>query len=175
MRNQLKSKPLVFALVLAFATSVASCGSSEVAAEEVIETSSPEPVVEDLAIRDANCKVLAAWDSLFNSAGWENMTKNFNSYDHYAFMEKELWQKIKEGDPSHEALMQLREISYAQDYFRTPPMGSVILMTEYDKYSFKDFPYTDEQEWAYIREVNKFCTQVPEKRLAEDFAAALLI
>lgn len=175
MSNLLKSKPLVFVLVLAFATSIASCSSSEVALDDGVSTYTPDPIVEDLNVREANCNALKAWDALYNSAGWSNLTKTFNSYDHYAFKEKELWQKLREGDPSYAALIQLRDVSYAQDYFTAPVMGSVILISEYDLYSFKDFPYTDDQQWAYIREVNNFCPQISENRLAQAFAAALLI
>ena len=167
-KSQIK-KLISLSLPIALALVVSGCGGSS-------ESSAEAPAVqENLTVRKANCELVSAWIAHHDDPMLDDFWDSKNSYDFYEEAENFIWQKLQQGDVSYDALLGLRALQYGQNWFTVPPVGEYITSDEYKKYSSETDPQTEEQSWAIIKNVTKFCTQYSDKEVATEFAYALVM
>ena len=167
-KSQIKKLISLF-LSSALALVISSCGSSS-------GSSADAPAAqENLTVRNANCELISAWIAHHDDPMLDDFWGSKNSYGFYEEAENFMWQRLQSGDGSYEAMMGLRALQYGQDWFTVPPIGEYITSDEYKKYSSENDPQTEEESWAIIKNVTKFCTQYSEKEIATEFAYALVM
>ena len=142
-----------------------SCGNSNVA------------LVENNQIRSSNCSLVESFIQYTNSPSFRESSGNKNTYDFRAEEELLLWGELQQGDESFEKLLELRKVSYAQDYWAPPvPIGNTYTEENSENVvRYDGMIFSDDQQWSIIREVSKVCTNVTDTELAEEFAGALFI
>jgi hypothetical protein len=142
-----------------------SCGKSNVT------------LVENNQIRSSNCSLVESFIQYTNSPSYRESSGNKNTYDFRAEEELLLWGELQQGDESFEKILELRKVSYAQDWWAPPvPIGNAHTEeNEENVVRLNENPFSDDQQWSIIREVSKVCTNVTDTELAEEFAFALLI
>jgi hypothetical protein len=145
-----------------------ACEKSSVASSETSVAST-----ENSKIRSSNCALIDSWMQYVDDPSMEDFWGNQNTYGYYAEEENTLWRNLQQGDRSYELLLELRKVSYAQDWWDAPQLGTIA--TEENVVRLNENPFSDDQEWSIIRDVSNTCTNYTDEKLANYFARALLL
>jgi hypothetical protein len=128
---------------------------------------------ENESIRAENCALIADWNVYINDPSSDYYQGNLNTYDTYTELESRLWGKLKTGDKSYDALVELRKLDYSQNYFKAPQMGEVVTEQNSEDFRVEDDLYDDDASWKIIEKVGASCPAFSREYLAEMFASAL--
>jgi len=159
MAMRISSRSRIFVIIALFGTLIVSgCGSS---------------AVENESIRASNCALIADWNVYSNDPSNDYSQGNLNTYQTESLKEDILWSKLQTGDKSYDALVELRKLDYAQNYWIAPPMGEKITLENVETYTAHDDLFDDETSWKIIENVTASCPTYPKEYLAEMFAAVL--
>ena len=157
MRISIRSR--IFAVIALLASLLLSgCGSS---------------AVENESIRASNCALIADWNVYSNDPSTDYYQGDLNTYETESLKEDLLWSKLQTGDKSYEALVELRKLNYAQDYWIAPPMGEKVTLENVDSFRSSEDLFDEDASWKIIENVRVSCPTFPKEYLAEMFASAL--
>ena len=157
MRISIRSR--IFAVIALLASLLLSgCGSS---------------AVENESIRASNCALIADWNVYSNDPSTDYYQGNLNTYETESLKEDLLWSKLQTGDKSYDALVELRKLNYAQDYWIAPPMGEKITLENVDSFRSSEDLFDEDASWKIIENVRVSCPTFPKEYLAEMFASVL--
>ena len=157
MRISIRSR--IFAVIALLGSLLLSgCGSS---------------AVENESIRASNCALIADWNVYSNDPSTDYYQGNLNTYETESLKENLLWSKVKTGDKSYDALVELRKLNYAQDYWIAPPMGEKVTLENVDSLRSSEDLFDEDASWKIIENVRVSCPTFPKEYLAEMFASAL--
>ena len=157
MRISIRSR--IFAVIALLGSLLLSgCGSS---------------AVENESIRASNCALIADWNVYSNDPSTDYYQGNLNSYETESLIEDILWRKLQTGDKSYEALVELRKLNYAQDYWIAPPMGEKVTLENVDSFRSSEDLFDEDASWKIIENVRVSCPTFPKEYLAEMFASVL--
>jgi hypothetical protein len=84
-----------------------------------------------------------------------------------------LWSKLQTGDKSYEAFLELRKLSYSNNYWIAPPMGERITLENVASYTSEEDLFDEDASWKVIENVRASCPTFPKEYLAEMFAPVL--
>jgi hypothetical protein len=157
MRISFRSKFLV-AIALFGSLLLSGCGSS---------------AVENESIRASNCALIADWNIHINDPSTDFYQEKLNSYETESLKEDLLWSKLQSGDKSYEAFLELRKLSYSNNYWIAPPMGERITLENVDSFRSEDDLFDEDASWKVIENVRASCPTFPKEYLAEMFAPVL--
>jgi hypothetical protein len=168
--TRLNSLSAVLVLV-AIGTLLTGCGSSENAS-----------VKSDLAIRGANCQLIYDWIDYRQSPEKENFwNTQVNTYDFYALIEEGVFSKIKDGDPSYDTILQIRNLEYDHNLMTAPPLGITVTEFNFEQYRKpmkpdpKDSFIPEEEQWKIINSLSSFCNRFTADEFANEFAYVLVM
>ena len=157
MRISIRSR--IFAVIALLGSLLLSgCGSS---------------AVENESIRASNCALIADWNVYSNDPSTDYYQGDLNTYETESLKEDLLWSKLQTGDKSYEALVELRKLNYAQDYWIAPPMGEKVTLENVDSFRSSEDLFDEDASWKIIENVRVSCPTFPKEYLAEMFASAL--
>ena len=157
MRISFRSKFLVVIALLG-SLLLSGCGSS---------------AVENESIRASNCALIADWNVYSNDPSTDYYQGNLNTYETESLKENLLWSKVKTGDKSYDALVELRKLNYAQHYWIAPPMGEKVTLENASSYRSEEDLFDDAAAWKIIENVRASCPTFPREYLAEMFSPVL--
>jgi hypothetical protein len=157
MRISFRSKFLVV-IALFGSLFLSGCGSS---------------AVENESIRASNCALIADWNIYSNDPSTDYSQGNLNSYETESLKEDLLWSKLQTGDKSYEAFLELRKLSYSNNYWIAPPMGERITLENVDSFRSEEDLFDEDASWKVIENVRASCPTFPKEYLAEMFAPVL--
>jgi hypothetical protein len=157
MRISIRSK---FLAVIALLGSLllSGCGSS---------------AVENESIRASNCALIADWNIHINDPSTDYYQEKLNSYETESLKEDLLWSKLQTGDKSYDAFLELRKLSYSNNYWIAPPMGERITLENVDSFRSEEDLFDEDASWKVIENVRASCPTFPKEYLAEMFAPVL--
>ena len=157
MRISFRSKFLVV-IALFGSLFLSGCGSSG---------------VENESIRASNCALIADWNIYSNDPSTDYYQGNLNSYETESLKEDLLWSKLQTGDKSYDAFLELRKLSYSNNYWIAPPMGERITLENVDSFRSEEDLFDEDASWKVIENVRASCPTFPKEYLAEMFAPVL--
>ena len=157
MRISFQSKFLVV-IALFGSLLLSGCGSS---------------AVENESIRASNCALIADWNTHINDPSTDYYQENLNSYETESLKEDLLWSKLQTGDKSYDAFLELRKLSYSNNYWIAPPMGERITLENVDSFRSEEDLFDEDASWKVIENVRASCPTFPKEYLAEMFAPVL--
>jgi len=157
MRISFQSKFLVV-IALFGSLLLSGCGSS---------------AVENESIRASNCALIADWNIHINDPSTDYYQENLNSYETESLKEDLLWSKLQTGDKSYDAFLELRKLSYSNNYWIAPPMGERITLENVDSFRSEEDLFDEDASWKVIENVRASCPTFPKEYLAEMFAPVL--
>ena len=129
--------------------------------------------VENESIRASNCALIADWNIYSNDPSTDYSQGNLNSYETESLKEDLLWSKLQTGDKSYEAFLELRKLSYSNNYWIAPPMGERITLENVASYTSEEDLFDEDASWKVIENVRASCPTFPKEYLAEMFAPVL--
>ena len=129
--------------------------------------------VENESIRASNCALIADWNIYSNDPSTDYSQGNLNSYETESLKEDLLWSKLQTGDKSYEAFLELRKLSYSNNYWIAPPMGERITLENVDSFRSEEDLFDEDASWKVIENVRASCPTFPKEYLAEMFAPVL--
>lgn len=129
--------------------------------------------VENESIRASNCALIADWNVYSNDSSTDYYQGNLNTYETESLKEDLLWSKVKTGDKSYDALVELRKLNYAQNYWIAPPMGEKVTLENDSSYTSEEDLFDDADAWKIIENVRASCPTFPKEYLAEMFSSVL--
>ena len=157
MRISIRSKFLVV-IALFGSLLLSGCGSS---------------AVENESIRASNCALIADWNIHINDPSTDFYQEKLNSYETESLKEDLLWSKLQTGDKSYDAFLELRKLSYSNNYWIAPPMGERITLENVASYTSKEDLFDEDASWKVIENVRASCPTFPKEYLAEMFSPVL--
>ena len=157
MRISFRSKFLVI-IALFGSLFLSGCGSSG---------------VENESIRASNCALIADWNIHINDPSTDYYQEKLNSYETESLKEDLLWSKLQTGDKSYDAFLELRKLSYSNNYWIAPPMGERITLENVDSFRSEEDLFDEDASWKVIENVRASCPTFPKEYLAEMFAPVL--
>ena len=157
MRISFRSKFLVV-IALFGSLFLSGCGSS---------------AVENESIRASNCALIADWNIHINDPSTDFYQEKLNSYETESLKEDLLWSKLQTGDKSYDAFLELRKLSYSNNYWIAPPMGERITLENVDSFRSEEDLFDEDASWKVIENVRASCPTFPKEYLAEMFAPVL--
>ena len=84
-----------------------------------------------------------------------------------------MWSKLQTGDKSYDAFLELRKLSYSNNYWIAPPMGERITLENVASYTSKEDLFDEDASWKVIENVRASCPTFPKEYLAEMFSPVL--
>jgi|694.fasta_scaffold58587_2 hypothetical protein len=157
MRISIRSKFLAVSALLG-SLLLSGCGSS---------------AVENESIRASNCALIADWNIHINDPSTDFYQEKLNSYETESLKEDLLWSKLQTGDKSYDAFLELRKLSYSNNYWIAPPMGERITLENVDSFRSEEDLFDEDASWKVIENVRASCPTFPKEYLAEMFAPVL--
>ena len=157
MRISIRSR--IFAVIALLGSLLLSgCGSS---------------AVENESIRASNCALIADWNIHINDPSTDYYQEKLNSYETESLKEDLLWGKLQTGDKSYDAFLELRKLSYSNNYWIAPPMGERVTLENYASFTSEEDLFDEDASWKIIENVRASCPTFPKEYLAEMFASVL--
>jgi hypothetical protein len=129
--------------------------------------------VENESIRASNCALIADWNIHINDPSTDFYQEKLNSYETESLKEDLLWSKLQTGDKSYDAFLELRKLSYSNNYWIAPPMGERITLENVDSFRSEEDLFDEDASWKVIENVRASCPTFPKEYLAEMFAPVL--
>jgi hypothetical protein len=129
--------------------------------------------VENESIRASNCALIADWNIHINDPSTDFYQEKLNSYETESLKEDLLWSKLQTGDKSYDAFLELRKLSYSNNYWIAPPMGERITLENVASYTSKEDLFDEDASWKVIENVRASCPTFPKEYLAEMFSPVL--
>ena len=129
--------------------------------------------VENESIPASNCALIADWNIHINDPSTDFYQEKLNSYETESLKEDLLWSKLQTGDKSYDAFLELRKLSYSNNYWIAPPMGERITLENVASYTSKEDLFDEDASWKVIENVRASCPTFPKEYLAEMFSPVL--
>jgi hypothetical protein len=127
--------------------------------------------IQNESIRASNCALIADW--VIASDGPVVDWGNRNRFEIYSFKDEYIWSKMQMGDKSFDALLELRKLDYAQNYYTAPQLGQTLTSENDSNYANGGPVYNEDESWKIIEKVRASCPTFPKEYLADNFAAVL--